>query len=510
MSGSRLLGAVLLAAVMVPGAGAQVLPPSPAQTIVNFDDIPGAIDILSIPAPLGTEYVSRGLTFAGFGQNGGGVLGTGAGLPNPEISPPNFLIFLSAFSMQNGGLIQSPETLSFYPPVATLQFDIGTLGFECDGTMVLNTSAFAPGGAPLGTTSTVVPLEGGTLTFSFPASGAERMVLTSSHTCGPPGSLFFGVEVFTVDNVAFSFVASPASKCDQSILDAAGKKAKAKTACYAKAVQNGVPVDDACLQKATDQFTKAFAKAQEKGDCLTDADVATVEGQVDTFVANANTAVNGGAPGPDVCSAKKLTAAGKKAADVIKCHSTAAKKGATVDLDCGTKAGQKFTSSLKKCGTGSQLVPLETVIDTFASDVARTVTVPTTTTTTTTTSTTTTTTAPPLGQHLSFTTTAGTANCGSAMFSTPADPPLSGELDADAAGTTKLVDLGLGCLYIGGGNSMIPGSQIPENATTILDSSDGSTLTASFGTGRADCSRGPEATQHCVNDPTTECTSDAD
>ncbi len=140
-------------------------------------------------------------------------------------------------------------------------------------------------------------------------------------------------------------MASPASKCDQSILDATGKKAKAKTAC----------------------------------DCLTDADVATVEGQVDTFVANANTAVNGGAPGPDVCSAKKLTAAGKKAADVIECHSTAAKQGATVDLDCGTKAGQKFTSSLKKCGTGSQLVPLESVIDTFASDVARTVTVPTTT-----------------------------------------------------------------------------------------------------------------------------------
>jgi len=59
-------------------------------------------------------------------------------------------------------------------------------------------------------------------------------------------------------------VASPASKCDQSILDATGKKAKAKTGCYAKAVQNGVPVDDACLQKATDQFTKAFAKAQRR------------------------------------------------------------------------------------------------------------------------------------------------------------------------------------------------------------------------------------------------------
>ena len=107
MSVSRLFAAVLLAAAIVPGAGAQVVPPSPAQTVVNFDDIPGAIDILSIPAPLGTEYTSRGITFSGFGQNGGGILGTGAGLPNPELSPPNFLIFLSAFSMANGGLMSN-------------------------------------------------------------------------------------------------------------------------------------------------------------------------------------------------------------------------------------------------------------------------------------------------------------------------------------------------------------------------------------------------------------------
>ena len=70
------------------------------------------------------------MIFSGFpAQNGGGILGTGGFAPLPEISPPNFMHFPSAFPMLNGGLAQTPETLSFYPPVTAVQFDIGTLGF---------------------------------------------------------------------------------------------------------------------------------------------------------------------------------------------------------------------------------------------------------------------------------------------------------------------------------------------------------------------------------------------
>ena len=81
------------------------------------------------------------------------------------------------------------------------------------------------------------------------------------------------------------------------------------------------------------------------------------------------------------------------------------------DPNCLTKAGGKFTSSLKQCGTADQLATVEALVDAFGNSLSRTVTVPTTTTTTTTTSTTTTTAPPPLGQHLSFTTVVGTADC---------------------------------------------------------------------------------------------------
>ena len=69
---------------------------------------------------------------------------------------------------------------------------------------------------------------------------------------------------------------------------------------------------------------------------------------------------------------------------------------------------------------------------------------------------------------------------------------------------------GSGCLYIGGGNSDVAPSLIPENATTIFNSPDGMTLVASLGTGQRDCSTGPQSTKHCVNDASVECSTDAD
>jgi hypothetical protein len=134
------------------------------------------------------------------------------------------------------------------------------------------------------------------------------------------------------------------------------------------------------------------------------------------------------------------------------------------------------------------------------------VTVPTTTTTTTTSTTTTTTEPPPLGEHLSFTTTVGTANC---TLPNP-DSPFSGELDSDTGASSPIGALGLGCLYIGGGAATVAPSLIPENATSIFNTTDGVNLTASLGTSRADCTTGPGPAQHCVNDPTVECTSDDD
>ena len=515
-----ILAGVLTLAALVPNAPAAVIPPPITSTFINFDDMPGATDVLSIPGPLTTQYVDRGVIFSGFpAQNGGGILGTGGFAPLPEISPPNFMLFLSAFPMLNGGLPQSPETLSFYPPVTSVQFDIGTLGFNCsDGavatTSVVTAQGFDAGGTLVGSDTQPAVIEGATILLTFSAP-AVQVLITSTHTCGPPGSLFHGVELFTLDNLSFTPVASAASKCAQGQTDAAGKKAKAEASCYAKALQKGLPVDAACIQKAVDNFDKGFAKAQAKGDCLTpDTDAASVEAAVDSMIAGTIQTVTNGSPGPDACFGKKLNAIGKKAQAFAKCFSKAAKSGVQPDPTCGQKAASSFNGSLKACGTPTQLSPIEAQIDTFGVALSRSVTVPTTSTTTTTTSTTTTTLPPPLGQHLSFTTTVGTSNCaisvtGDPTTSTPL-PPFSGELDSDTVGT-KITDLGLGCLYIGGGAATVAPSLIPENATTVLDSPDGTTLSGSLGTGRADCSVGPQgSTKHCINNPSFECTTDGD
>ena len=59
-----------------------------------------------------------------------------------------------------------------------------------------------------------------------------------------------------------------ASKCDGGITKAEGKKIACRAGVIAKAQSTGTTPDSAKLQKCTDKFTKACAKAQTKGDCI--------------------------------------------------------------------------------------------------------------------------------------------------------------------------------------------------------------------------------------------------
>ena len=498
---------VLLLSGFVASATAQLLPTPITATVINFDDIPGASDLGTVPTPVldPAQYANQGVVFTGFGNSGGIVVDfnfVGGGPPTLAVSLPNVLGFIGIASTAQGGLAISPETLSFFPPITSLQFDATTFNISCGANQeVLKIDAFDANGVSLGTQSVPLPLipdnpppdfqQGITLSATFP-SPASKVVVAATSLCGLSPQL--QLEAWSMDNVAFVSLPAGASKCTQEALDAAGKKAKAEASCNAKALQNGVPVDPACIQKAVDNFNKGFAKAQAAGDCQTDTDGPTVEASVDTLIFNAINLVTNGSPGPDVCFGKKLTSIGKKAQSITKCYSKAAKSGVVADEACGEKAANSFNSALKKCGTPTQLLPVESLIDQFGSQLNRSLSIPTTTTTTTTTSTTTTTTAPPLGEHLSFTTTPGTANCGQVFA--PADPPFSGELISDSrwapssstsasAASTSVVE------------TRRSRPQIPENATTILNT-DGTTLTASFGTSRADCSRGPESSAHCT------------
>ncbi len=506
---------VLLLAALVRTAAAQPIPPPLTATIVNFDDIVGAPDNAFAVAPVLPPgmYASQGVIIAGFGTNGGAVfnLATSTGDATAFLSPPNALTFVSITVNTAGGLVQSPETLSFYPAITSFQFDSFTAGVDCQGTSIVTSQGFDADGNLLGTVTQTIPETGTTVAQTFPAPGATTVVITSSHACGFPPSPFAGLELFTMDNIAFVPVGTGApSKCAQGEIDAAGKKAKAIASCYSKALQKGLEVDQNCIQKAVNAFNSGITKSQDKGDCLVggrhgdNQDVGALEAAVDSLIASSLQIVTGGQPGPSICFGKKMSSIGKKAQAIAKCWSKAAQSGAGSDEACAQKAASSFNGSLKTCGTPTQLAPLEFLIDQFGTAFSRSVTVPTTTTTTTTTSTTTTTEPPPLPTHLSFTTTVG-SDCTQGGAG-----PFSGQLSSDTAGTMPILSLGLGCLYVGAGASTEPPSLIPENATSILNTSDGVNLVASLGTSRADCTTGPQPTQHCVNDPSIECTSDAD
>src|SRR5262249_53193473 len=157
----------------------------------------------------------------GFGENGGALFqDVNGSQPTPGTSNPNAIVFASFVSMGNGGIPQTPETLTFYPPITYLQFDATTLGIDCMGTALVTVSGFAADSTPVGSSTTSIPADGITIQTTFTAP-ATTVVLTSSHSCGTSG-LFAGVEIFTVDNMGFTIVGTGSpSKCAQGAIDAA-------------------------------------------------------------------------------------------------------------------------------------------------------------------------------------------------------------------------------------------------------------------------------------------------
>jgi len=117
---------------------------------------------------------------------------------------------------------------------------------------------------------------------------------------------------------------------------------------------------------------------------------------------------------------------------------------------------------------------------------------------------------------LAFTIADGTTNCGPAGLATPPAPPLSGSLlDGTNA---KIADLGMGCLYFGGGkNTNVGGGIIPPGSTTFfrIASQNGNTINLGGAPGaRTSCTQGAGPNKHCVKgeagtDGLGACTSDA-
>jgi len=78
--------------------------------------------------------------------------------------------------------------------------------------------------------------------------------------------------------------ATATEKCQAAKVKAAGKKIFEKANCQEKALKKSIAIDQACLQRAEEKFTKAIAKADSIGTCSGTA--SGIEADVDTCVAD--------------------------------------------------------------------------------------------------------------------------------------------------------------------------------------------------------------------------------
>src|SRR6185369_7282042 len=101
-----------------------------------------------------------------------------------------------------------------------------------------------------------------------------------------------------IDEIIPVLVPNPAANaCQSNKLKATGKLAAALLNCHSKAAKLKVPVDQACLSKATLKHTQAFSKSELKPPCDTTNDAASIQAQVSPFVERAV----GGIPRNDGC-----------------------------------------------------------------------------------------------------------------------------------------------------------------------------------------------------------------
>jgi hypothetical protein len=116
--------------------------------------------------------------------------------------------------------------------------------------------------------------------------------------------------------------------------------------------------------------------------------------------------------------------------------------------------------------------------------------------------------------QLHFSTQLGTSMCGGPAFQQLPVAPFAGAIYSDTACTTKLNDLGLGCLYLGGGgNSRTGPNQNPDGPTAVfaVTACAGNTLTLGGQAGPlTTCTQGPLPSRHCAKNPTLACTTDAE
>jgi hypothetical protein len=164
------------------------------------------------------------------------------------------------------------------------------------------------------------------------------------------------------------------SKCTSKELAVGAKNARAKLKCYSTGVSNGVAVESTCLAQADDKFAASYDRAIEVQDCLNGTDAVTVGDEVDTFLDDVLGSLTGGSTARSRCTAKELTAAGKKVVRTVTCHSQALRKGLPVDPGCLARAEMRYSESFARamnrgdCLSETDATTLRSIVDSFVNE----------------------------------------------------------------------------------------------------------------------------------------------
>jgi hypothetical protein len=166
--------------------------------------------------------------------------------------------------------------------------------------------------------------------------------------------------------------ARAASRCAAAKIGAVSGAAACRLKLEAQEAKRGVAPEPAKLARCGSKHADGFAKAERKADCLTTADAGALGARIDDFVLALDGSLSIGTPA--ACPAKKLGAASRSAACLLRRKAKEAAKDAAPDpakeAACRAKLAAAFARAERKpCGTTGDAAAVQAAVDEFVAGV---------------------------------------------------------------------------------------------------------------------------------------------
>lgn len=188
------------------------------------------------------------------------------------------------------------------------------------------------------------------------------------------GFIAIGIFAFAA---GFAGSAQAQSECAAAKIKAASRKAKCLAVLEAGEAASNEPADPGKVEKCSDKFSAAFAKAEGQGGCSTTGDAAAIEAKVDAFVGSLAAALDvSDPPEPNACEEAKLRAAAKKTDCKLKLKAgRAANPRFPPNPFRMPKCHDRFNATFAKleedggCNTLGDAEDIEALVDAFVDDI---------------------------------------------------------------------------------------------------------------------------------------------